>query len=72
MQERQKGYVKWFDDSKGFGFIKPEDGKDVFVHHRAIDGQGRKSLRENDRVEFNITEGQRGPQAEDVTVVESA
>ena len=61
-----KGTVKWFSDSKGFGFIQTEDGSDVFVHHTAIDGSGFHSLKEGQEVEFEITEGQKGPQATNV------
>ena len=66
--ERVRGAVKWFNNSKGFGFIGRDDGgADVFVHFSAIAGEGFKSLLENDRVEFEIVAGQKGPQAANVT-----
>ena len=64
---RLQGTVKWFNDAKGFGFIAREGGPDVFVHFSAIQGNGFKSLAEGDRVEFEIVQGQKGPQASDVT-----
>ena len=65
---RSTGTVKWFNDSKGFGFIALENGgKDCFVHHSAIQGNGYKSLAEGERVEFDIVQGQKGPAAENVT-----
>jgi cold shock protein len=61
------GVVKWFSDEKGYGFITPDGGgKDLFVHHTGIEGSGFKSLSEGDRVEFEATEGQKGPQATSV------
>ncbi|CAM3984093.1 MULTISPECIES: cold-shock protein CspD [Bacillaceae] len=60
------GTVKWFNSEKGFGFIEVEGGNDVFVHFSAIQGEGYKSLDEGQQVEFEIVEGQRGPQAENV------
>jgi CspA family cold shock protein len=65
-----QGTVKWFDDAKGFGFITAETGKDVFVHHSAIQGEGFKSLREGQRVEFEVVQGQKGPAAQNVVKLE--
>jgi cold shock protein len=65
----QTGTVKWFNAEKGFGFIEIEVGNDVFVHFSAIDGDGYKSLDEGQRVQFNVAQGNRGPQAENVSKV---
>ena len=71
MSDRETGTVKWFNDSKGYGFIQRENGKDVFVHFRAIkiEGDGYKTLKEIQKVEFSVAEGDKGPTAEDVTPV---
>jgi cold shock protein len=66
----EHGKVKWFNTSKGYGFIQGEDGKDVFVHYSAISMEGFKNLEEGTNVEFDIIEGDKGPQASNVKVVE--
>ena len=66
MSEKTQGTVKWFSGSKGFGFIERAEGKDVFVHFSAIIGDGFLNLEEGQRVEFNVVDGPKGPQAEDV------
>ena len=63
------GIVKWFSSQKGYGFISQENGPDVYVHHSAIHGEGDKSLEDNQKVEFDITEGPKGPQAANVRPV---
>jgi CspA family cold shock protein len=65
--ERLKGTVKWFNNAKGYGFIGRDDWADVFVHYSAITSEGYKSLQEGDQVEFEITQGPKGPQASNVT-----
>jgi len=67
MADRQIGTVKWFNDAKGFGFISRENGPDVFVHFRAITGSGFRTLQEGQRVSFEVTQGPKGPQAENVS-----
>jgi len=66
---KEQGTVKWFNESKGFGFIERESGPDVFAHFRAITGDGFKTLKEGQRVEFTVTEGAKGPQAADITPI---
>jgi CspA family cold shock protein len=66
---KMTGRVKWFNERKGFGFIEVEGGKDVFVHHSAIQGEGFKSLREGETVEFEVSQGPKGPQATNVRVI---
>jgi len=70
MAERERGTVKWFNNDKGFGFIEREKGGDVFVHFKSITAEGYKSLSEGQRVEFTVTQGQKGLQAEDVKVID--
>jgi len=68
MAERETGTVKWFNNTKGFGFVQREQGEDVFVHYSSIRGDGFKSLEEGQKVEFSLGQGQKGPQANDVVV----
>jgi len=63
------GIVKWFNDKKGFGFIEQEDGKDIFVHHTAINMAGFKTLNEGDHVSFDVEEGNKGPSAKNVVIL---
>ena len=69
MSEKVEGTVKWFNESKGFGFISQENGPDVFAHFSAITGTGFKTLAEGQKVEFTITQGQKGPQAADIVAL---
>jgi CspA family cold shock protein len=69
MSERITGSVKWFDTAKGYGFLERDGGDDVFVHFRAIQGEGFKTLDEGQKVEFTVTKGDKGWQAEEVSVV---
>ncbi|EXF46353.1 cold-shock DNA-binding domain-containing protein [Pseudomonas sp. BAY1663] len=69
MSNRQNGTVKWFNDEKGFGFITPESGPDLFVHFRAIEGNGFKSLKEGQKVSFIAVQGQKGMQADQVQIL---
>ncbi len=69
MANASTGKVKWFNESKGFGFIEQDNGPDVFVHFSAISGSGFRTLTEGQRVSFNVTQGQKGPQAENVQVI---
>ncbi len=70
MSERETGSVKWFSSEKGFGFIVRDRGDDVFVHHTQIAGSGYKSLQEGQKVEFSVVQGDKGLQAQEVTVIE--
>ncbi|HEY0663671.1 MAG TPA: cold-shock protein [Thiobacillaceae bacterium] len=69
MSGQVNGVVKWFNDEKGYGFISREGGPDVFVHFRAINGSGRRTLKEGQKVSFDVTQGQKGPQAENVNIL---
>jgi len=69
VSNRETGTVKWFSNAKGYGFIAREGGDDVFVHHTAIQGEGFKTLDENERVEFTVEQGAKGPQATNVVRV---
>jgi cold shock protein len=69
MSDRKQGTVKWFNSTKGFGFITQEDGDDVFVHFQAIQGDGYKTLEEGQKVEFTVAQGQKGLQANDVVKI---
>ncbi|HCX90853.1 MAG: hypothetical protein COW04_07150 [Deltaproteobacteria bacterium CG12_big_fil_rev_8_21_14_0_65_43_10] len=69
MAERETGVVKWFNSSKGYGFITRDQGTDVFVHYSALRGEGYRSLEEGQRVEFTVGKGEKGPQAQDVDVL---
>ncbi len=69
MSDTATGTVKWFNDAKGFGFIEQENGPDVFAHFSAVKGEGFRSLVEGQKVQFTITQGQKGPQAENIVVL---
>ena len=69
MSEKEQGTVKWFNGSKGYGFIERAQGGDIFFHFNAIVGDGYRNLEEGQRVEFNVVQGQKGPQAENVVVL---
>lgn len=68
MSEREFGTVKWFNSTKGFGFIERDNDEDVFVHYSEISGDGYRTLEEGEKVEFTVTQGQKGPQASNVIV----
>ncbi|HEX4156062.1 MAG TPA: cold shock domain-containing protein [Acidobacteriaceae bacterium] len=67
-----KGVMKWFNNARGFGFVGREDGPDIFVHYSAIKMEGYKGLKEGDEIEFDIVQGAKGPQADNVTLVKAA
>ncbi len=69
MENRVTGTVKWFNAKKGYGFISYNDGQDIFVHYSSIRGDGYRTLQENQEVEFTLTDGPKGPQAQDVVVL---
>jgi CspA family cold shock protein len=69
MSEKEQGTVKWFNGSKGYGFIERDSGEDVFVHYSSIVADGYRSLTEGQRVEFIVTQGDKGPQAQEVTIL---
>jgi CspA family cold shock protein len=69
MSDRQTGTVKWFNGTKGYGFIEQDSGGDIFVHYSAIVGDGYRNLEDGQRVEFTVTEGPKGPQAQDVVAI---
>ncbi|HHE70848.1 MAG TPA: cold-shock protein [Chloroflexi bacterium] len=72
MSERETGTVKWFNEAKGYGFISRESGGDVFVHYSDIQGSGFRTLREGQRVEFSVQQGEKGPKAVDVRALDSS
>ncbi len=69
MSDKEQGTVKWFNGSKGYGFIERDSGEDVFVHYTAIQQEGYRTLTEGQRVEFVVTQGDKGPQAQEVTIL---
>ncbi|MBP6086910.1 MAG: cold-shock protein [Pelolinea sp.] len=69
MSEKEQGTVKWFNNTKGYGFIERDSGEDVFVHYTAIASDGYRTLEEGQRVEFVVTQGDKGPQASEVTIL---
>ncbi|MCH8041053.1 MAG: cold-shock protein [Nitrospinae bacterium] len=72
VSERKTGTVKWFNDRKGFGFIRMDENQDIFVHYSALQGEGFKTLKEGESVEFDLVEGAKGPQAANVVKAEAA